>query len=411
MRIWGTIGVLLLCLALAGSIACNPFEGDNQEEVSQQVERGDLIISVSGSGNIEVSNEAELVFGVGGRIEKIYFEEGDNVTEGDALAKLDTSTLELALTQAQVAVTQQQLAIIQAEVALDQAEYNLDQARDLYTWPEIKIAQSDVDEAIAYVDYLSESGLSGLSGATLAYAQARLAAAEAKLDAMIMSYDTEEVAIKKLQVETAKQSLELSQQSLQAAQQSLEQARKQLTEAAITAPFSGLVASVPVDERDTVLTTTTIIHLVDPGSMELVVEVDEIDIAEVKPGQRAIIEVDALPALQLEGTVISISLLPEVEAGVVLYEVKIDFDVPGGSEVRVGMSADADIIINERSNVLLVPDRAIKQDSQGNPVVEVIVNDEIEERPVVIGVSDGYQTEIVDGLKEGEEIERRAKSK
>ena len=117
MRIWGTTGVLLLCLALAGSIACNPLEGDNQEEVSQQVERGDLIISVSGSGNIEVSNEAELTFGVGGRIEKIYVEEGDSVTEGDALAKLDTSTLELALTQAQVVVTQQQLVIIQAEVA------------------------------------------------------------------------------------------------------------------------------------------------------------------------------------------------------------------------------------------------------------------------------------------------------
>ena len=408
MRVWGTIGVLLLCLALVGSIACNPFEGDSQEEVSQQVERGDLIISVSGSGNIEVSNEAELVFGVGGRIDKIYVEEGDNVTEGDALAKLDTSTLELALTQAQVAVTQQQLAIIQAEVALDQAEYNLDQARDLYTWPEIKIAQSDVDEAEAYVDYLSDSGLSGLSGATLAYAQARLAAAEAKLDAMIMSYDTEEVAIKKLQVEVAKQSLGLAQQSLEQAQRSVEQAQKQLTEAVITAPFSGLVASVPVDERDTVSTSATIVHLIDPTSMELKVQVDEIDVIEVKLGQRAIIEVDALPALPLEGKVSSISLLPTEEAGVIVYDVKIDFHVPEGIGLRAGMSATADIIIAERSNVLLVPDRAIRQDSQGNTVVEVVVNEQTEKRTVVIGISDGFQTEIVDGLDEGELVMRRA---
>jgi len=51
---------------------------------------------------------------------------------------------------------------------------------------------------------------------------------------------------------------------------------------------------------------------------------------------------------------------------------------------------------------LLVPNRAIEQDSEGNPVVKVMVNEEIEERPVVTGISDGYQTEIVDGLSEGE---------
>jgi len=87
---------------------------------------------------------------------------------------------------------------------------------------------------------------------------------------------------------------------------------------------------------------------------------------------------------------------------VVLYSVKIDFDVPQGSGLRVGMSAAADIIINERSSVLLVPDRAIKQDKQGNPVVYIMVDEQIEARSVVIGISDGFQTEIIDGLDEGE---------
>ena len=138
---------------------------------------------------------------------------------------------------------------------------------------------------------------------------------------------------------------------------------------------------------------------------------DEIDITEVKPGQRAIIEVDALPALPLEGKVSSISLLPTVEAGVIVYDVKIEFDVPEGIGLRAGMSATGDIVIAERSNVLLVPDRAIKQDSQGVTIVEVVVNDQIEERPVVTGISDGFQTEIIEGLEEGEVIERRATSK
>ena len=167
-----------------------------------------------------------------------------------------------------------------------------------------------------------------------------------------------------------------------------------------------MVASVDVKVRDVVppptLTLTTVIHLIDLTTMELTAEVDEIDIALVKPGQEAIIEVDALPALKLDAEVVSISLLPEVEEGVVLYEVGIGFDVPEVNEIKVGMSATADIIIHGGSGILLVPDRAIEQDSEGNPVVKVMVNEEIEERPVVTGISDGYQTEIVDGLSEGE---------
>jgi len=170
-----------------------------------------------------------------------------------------------------------------------------------------------------------------------------------------------------------------------------------------------VVASVDADEGDNISTVTTIVHLIDLTSMQLIAEVDEIDIAEVKLGQRTIIEVDALPALQLEGKVTSISLLPEVEAGVIVYEVKIAFDAPLDFELKVGMSVDTDIIINERKDVLLVPNRAITQDSQGNPIVRVVVDDEIEERPVVTGISDGYDTEIVDGLNEGETVvvERR----
>jgi len=369
-----------------------------------EVVRGDLIVSVSGSGSIEVSKEARLAFGVGGRIDKIYVDEGDNVTEGDALAKLDTSALELALVQAKVALTQAQLAVNSANVTLRTAKHSLDEARDLYTWPEIKTAQADVDDAKAFLQYVIDMGL---SEPTLAYAQARLTAAEAKLDAMIHSYDTEEVAIKKMEVEVAEQTLALRQQSLEQAQQSLEHAQKQLDEATITAPFNGIVASVGADEGDTVLTTTTIIHLIDLTSMELKVDVDEIDIPGVEVGQRVIIDVDALPDVEFEGEVTFISLLGKEEAGVVLYEVTIGFGVPEGSGLRVGMSATADIIIDERSNVLLVPDRAIKQDSQGNPMVKVMVGEEAQERPVVIGISDGFDTEIVDGLNEGEVVVER----
>ncbi|GAG31393.1 unnamed protein product, partial [marine sediment metagenome] len=176
----------------------------------------------------------------------------------------------------------------------------------------------------------------------------------------------------------------------------LDEANNDLDDAVIFAPFDGVVASVDVEEGDVVppptLTLTTVIHLIDLTTMELTAEVDEVDIAVVKPGQGAIIEVDALPALRLDAEVVSISLLPKVEEGVVLYEVGIGFDVPEEDELKVGMSATADIIIYGGSGILLVPNRAIEQDSEGNPVVKVMVNEEIEERPVVTGISDGYQT-------------------
>ena len=99
--------------------------------------------------------------------------------------------------------------------------------------------------------------------------------------------------------------------------------------------------------------------------------------------------------------------MPTIEAGLVIYDVTINFDVAEDSELRVGMSATVDIITDERNNVLLVPNRAITQGSQGNPIVKVMVNEEIkeiEERPVVIGISDGFETEIVSGLDEGETV-------
>ncbi len=327
MRSWKIVAVLLLCLLLVSSIACNPFGGDAEENSQQLVEvvRGDLMVTVSGSGTIEVSNERKLVFGSGGKIDRLYVSESDKVSKGDMLAKLDTSTLELAL--------------IQARVARDEAEYNLNQLNVYH-------ASQDM--------------------------------------------------------------IEIAKSQLEAAERAVTEAQKQIDEATLIAPFGGVVASVYTDEDDIVSPGMPIIHLIDLTSMELSAEVDEIDIPGVKLGQRAIIEVDALPDARLEGKVISISTLSVEVAGVVLYGVTIGFDVPEAFELKPGMSASVDIVTSERNNVLLVPDRAIAQDSQGNPVVKVVVDEEIEERPVTIGISDGLDTEIIDGLDEGELVMRKA---
>jgi len=336
VKSWQVITVLLV-VCLAGSMACS-CGGDSDEQINRQlveVVRGDLMVVVSGSGNLNVSKEVKLAFSSGGRVDKIYFGDGDRVTEGEVLATLDTSALELAL--------------LQARMARDEAEYNLNQLE--------KVLHASSDR------------------------------------------------------------VEIAKLALEAAEKAVAEARKQLQEATIIAPFAGLVAEVYVEESDFIaspaMAPKPVIHLIDPTSMELTAGVDEIDIAAVKPGQKVVIEVDALPELQLEGEVVSISSLPKPQATVVAYEVKIALDVPPDAGVKVGMSADADIVIAERSSVLLVPSRAVDTDSQGNSVVKVVVGEETESRPVITGISDGLQTEITSGLSEGETvmIEIRVKPK
>jgi HlyD family secretion protein len=147
-----------------------------------------------------------------------------------------------------------------------------------------------------------------------------------------------------------------------------------------------------------------IISLIDPTKVELVVEVDEIDIPEVTVGQEVIITLDALPDQEFTGAVAIIYPVPLEIGGVIVYNVKIGLDVPEGSGVKVGMSAEADIVLAKRSDVLLVPDRAIGKASEGNTIVSVLVGKDLEERPVVVGISDDFDTEIISGLEAGETV-------
>jgi len=462
VKSWRIVAVLLLGLALASCLACNPFGGDEEEAAQQLVEvvRGDLMVSVSGSGNIDVSKEANLTFGIAGKMMEIKVKEGDRVIRGQQIARLDDTDYQLAIKSAEVdfetAQSQLQLAEVDVEAAQKQlkvarveveiADYAVRQSEVTYTiaWEEggLIIKSSDLTDiiytdlpgvrvALEEADYylvksqerLAEGDFDGAQ-AQIELAQEKLALADEKSEGK-RAHTPLDVAIKVLQLEQAKaafeatnsqvdkaeKALEATSLNIDKAQIALDKAKEDAEKTVLVVPLDGIITQVNVNEGEYVSAITTVIHLVDLTTMELNVEVDEIDIPGVKPGQRAIIEVDALTDLQLEGKVTFIYPLPTVEAGVVLYSVTIDFDVPEGSEVKVGMSAEADIVIKERSNVLLVPDRAIRQDSQGNPMVEVMVDEEIEERSVVIGINDGYETEIVSGLQDGDVVvERRAKS-
>jgi RND family efflux transporter MFP subunit len=222
-----------------------------------------------------------------------------------------------------------------------------------------------------------------------------------------------EVALNKLKnnVITGRQkvevALESSKVSLESAQNRLDIASDELAKAELKAPFDGVVAQVPVKVGEVITSayaSTVIMKLVNPSRMEIEAKVDEVDVPGMKLGQPGIITVDALPDLEMTGEVTFVSLVSTQESGLVVYRVKVGFEVPEGTLLREGMTATVDIKTDESRDVLLVPDRAITQDSNGNPVVKVMVNDQIEERIVTLGLSDGVQTEIIQGLSEGDQV-------
>ena len=390
------IVTLLLCLALAGAAACVPGGSSGEEEESNrqlvEVVRGNLTISVSGSGFIGTSDEVVLTFDNGGRIGRTYVESGDEVNRGQCLATLYPVDEE-ALT----------LAVTRAEAILLQAEYELEQVVNPYTEDDIADAEEAVDDAEDWLklteDMLRYVLKHGSEWEVMEWqmevfkAEAQLAIAEDTLETM--------------QEEPDEELVEILEKQVQAAEQALDEAESALEMEIMNAPFDGAVAVVYIEKGDVIppaaVSAMPVVRLLDTSTMELVIELDEIDIPGVETGQRAIISIDALPSLQLEGTVTSIAAVPTVEAGVVLYNARISFDVPEGAKLKVGMSATADTISTERSDVLLVPDRAISY-SEGGPIVYVMVDEQIEERPVVIGITDGFQTEIKEGLEEGEVV-------
>ena len=274
MKRRGIMGMLLLGLLLIGVIACG---SDDKETTSQQSTESDANVTITADGNIEALSHERLTFGSSGKVGEIAVKEGDKVSKGDVLAKLDTGALELAEAQAQVALTQAQVALTQAQVAFTQAKlaqqtaehnlkntqdtegtlelalsnaqiavrtarFNLEKTTDLYTWSDIKMAKGDVDDARRYLDELLERigkylpkddegnypsieeyvfgedfpkppGYK-LWQRELVHAQSRLNTAEDRLDAMLSGSDPEEVAIKKLQLETAEKAEAEAQKNL-----------------------------------------------------------------------------------------------------------------------------------------------------------------------------------------------------
>jgi RND family efflux transporter MFP subunit len=205
--------------------------------------------------------------------------------------------------------------------------------------------------------------------------------------------------------DAAKTSWEIAKLNLKIAELSLESAELSLEKAVIVAPFDGVVAGITITEGKEISTATLAtpaISLVDTSEIEMRGFIDEIDIAMVKVGQAANITLDALPDEEVKGSVVFISPVGTIQAGVVSYATTITLENPV-AELRDGMSATAEVIIERRDDVLSIPNRYIRGTLE-NPMVVVLVDGQQEQKEITLGLSDGINTEVLSGLEEGEEV-------
>lgn len=336
------IGVSLIVIGAVLAVTFTHLNAANDPPPDTiTVTRSDLIITAPVRGNLEMPDKAFLSFRVPGTVEKVLVEIGDEVEKGDELARLDAPSLRLAVEAAEAQHRS-------ARNALREAERLLREARDL----------------------LGDGG--------------------SVTDLLLSLFEQ--------QVDGARSAVEMAKLNLESTRLSLEQA-------VITAPFDGVVADINISEGlafSPAAMAAPPISLVNTGEIEMRGFVDELDVASVKVGQKATISLDALRDMELEGNVSFVSLIGTVRAGVVSYETIITLE-DKHEELRDGMSAAADIVVERRHNVLLIPNRAIRGTREA-PLVHVYADGQVHERVVTLGLSDGIDTEVLSGLEEGEAV-------
>jgi HlyD family secretion protein len=394
MRKWLSL-IVAICLVGAVLTGCGQPKESTQE--TAEIIRGDLIIGVSVSGNLVMPHRTDLSFGTTGMVEEVLVEEGDSVGKGQILARLDARALELNVKMAQAKCEVAQTEYDIAENSLMQTiypHYTGTYATDLPgTWLALEEAQHNLKE----VQGLLSEGKIEEAQVALNLLEENLTKAQRKAHSRRWELPLS-VKVVELQLDAAKAALDM-------AELEMARARLELAKVAIVATFDGLVAEVTISEGQELSTMTyanPAVHLIDPYEIEMNGTIDEIDISGVKLGQEADVTLDALPDKEVMGKLTFVSQAGTVQAGVVSYKTTITLENPD-DELRDGMSATAEIIIDRHDNVLLIPNRAI-QGSLDNPWVEVVAGEKTEQRQVTLGLSDGVNTEVLSGLDEGEVV-------
>ncbi|RYZ68271.1 MAG: efflux RND transporter periplasmic adaptor subunit [Proteobacteria bacterium] len=322
------------------------------------VTRGDIVVMLTATGTLEPTQEVAVSSLVTGTIASVDVDYNQPVTKGQVLARLDLRPFDLQLRRS--------VAMVDAQVA----------SRD--------IAAAGVSEAETAVKRTGE-----------------LAAAE------IVS--TEQVEHATTALLRAKGNLAAAEAQLKAAEADLASARDDYGNANLVAPIDGILLDVNAEVGQTInaasLTASLFTIASDIRRLELVVDIDEADVAQVKVGDAAKFTVEAMPDQPLAGVVRQVRTGPTISDGLTSYKAVILVD-NNGLQLRPGMTATADISTAEAKDVLTVPNTALRFEpgteppaAGSEPHVYVLRDGVLRSTVVAVGLSDGQRTEVTsDGL-------------
>jgi HlyD family secretion protein len=386
--IYGGIG---LGIVLLGAVVLYAFaSGGTKIDPSKlaKVEKGDLAKSVVATGKIEPITKVEIKSKASGIVKKLYVDYGDKVKKGQILAELDKEEIYARVEQARA-----QLEAATASANATRAD--LQRAKVDAEGPDVPLLKRAFDRA----NGMAKDGI--VSASALDDAQKNYE----------MSLNKQNVAKAQLQVLQAK----IGQAQAQTAQDraNLKQLEEQLGYTTIESPIDGIVLSRDVEIGDAVSSilvlgssATLVMTLGDTSEVYVKGKVDESDIGKVYMGQPARIKVESFKDKTFTGKVTKISPMGVEKDNVTTFEVRVSINNPEGV-LKANMTANAEVILDEHKGVLQIPEGSIIYDKDKKASVEVPDPKGKEGKRKVavnIGISNGAKTELLAGLKEGDQV-------
>lgn len=266
------------------------------------------------------------------------------------------------------------------------------------------LAQAEVayDQAIT-------AALNGLSTARLT-AEQQITAAESKVGATREAWQVTQAQLNKTQAPANKHDLGLSRAKVRQAEAALNAINQQIGDSVIKAPVDGIVTKVNYEVGEQVTAGQATISMLGQNDFEIEVLISEADIAKISLKDTAHVTLDAFgDDTEFAGEVFFIEPAETVIQDVIYYKVKIYFD-PAGVKVKSGMTANITITTEEKTGVLIVPSRAITQKNGNGKFVKVLVNNQVQEREIKVGLrGDGGMAEVLEGIHPGDTIVTRVK--
>ena len=388
---WIWITVLVFVLGGGGYFSLKAFRKTPHKieaEKLAKVERINLTRSVVATGKIEAANKVEVKSKASGIIQKLPYDVGQYVRQGQVICELDQNDL-------LPRVRESRAAMLTSEAAVASAKADFERNKVDAEGPDLPFLKRDLERARK----LSAQGLIAPNARDEAEKQYELA------------FNRQQSAIANLAV--AKASISKAEAQLDQAQAVLSRSEEDLRNATIVSPIDGVVLSRDRDVGDAVSsilvngsTATSIMTIGNLSEVYVKGKADESDLGKIYIGQPARISVESYKDQKFAGKVTMISPMGVEKDNVTTFEVRVSISNESG-KLRAEMTANAEILLEEKKGVLAVPEGAIlyKKDKSTEVEIPDPGSEKGTQRIVVVtGISNGSKTEIVRGLQEGQQV-------